>query len=65
MQFKNKFELQDFIVEMLQEKMGEQTEDVYGECNESTGRADIIIEFKNGDTATLKLDMKDKDLNTK
>jgi len=65
MEFKDRYELQDFLAEMLQKTIGVQTENISGESNDSTGRADIIIEFKNGDTATLKIEMEDKDMNSK
>lgn len=61
MEFKDRFELQTFIGELLEEKMGQEVVDVSSSTNETTGRCDLEIEFKNGDTAKMSISMASSD----
>lgn len=61
MEFKNRFELQTFIGELLDEKMGQEVVEVSSSTNETTGRCDLEIEFQNGDTAKMSIVMKSSD----
>lgn len=65
MEVKNRFELVRKVGDILQKEMGKEVEDISSETNESTGRCDLLIEFKNGDTATLNLKMEDENGNSK
>lgn len=60
MEFKDRFALQTFIGELLEKEMGQEV-DVSSSTNETTGRCDLEIEFKNGDTAKMSISMASSD----
>lgn len=57
MNFKDKYELQEWLGNALNEKFGKSLDGLSGETNDVTGRCDIILEFPNGDVATLSIEM--------
>lgn len=65
MKFTSRYLLAEHIGDVLEKEMGKEVEDISTESNSSTGRCDLIVEFKDGDTATLSITMTDKDGNSK
>ncbi len=53
--FENKYQFQEWLGELLHKELGDNVEEVSEEANESTGRCDVFITFKNGDEIKLAI----------
>lgn len=65
MNFKDRFEFQEWLGSLLQDTIGDRVEDISGNSNNTTGRCEIEIRFKNGDEAVISISMENQNSNQK